>query len=89
MKSWSQPVVYFDQQTHACACVHMVENNEKCLKIINKYFFITGMRDSHKAHAKTGRKMKFISFFDNFQAFFIVFDHVNACERMRKHSFAG
>ena len=24
-------VVYLDQQTHACACVHMVENNEKRL----------------------------------------------------------
>ena len=22
-------VVYFDQEKHACACVHMVENNEK------------------------------------------------------------
>ena len=32
-------VVYFDQRTHACAYVHMVENNEKRLKITKKYFF--------------------------------------------------
>ena len=25
-------VVYFDQQTHACACFHMVKNNEKRAK---------------------------------------------------------
>ena len=30
-------LVYFNQQTHACACVCMVENNEKCLRIIKKY----------------------------------------------------
>ena len=31
-------VVYFDQRTHASACFHMVENNEKHLKNIKKYF---------------------------------------------------
>ena len=30
-------VVYFNQQTHACACIHMVKNNEKHLKITKKY----------------------------------------------------
>ena len=33
-------VVYFDQQVHACACVHMVENNEKHLKIMKNMFSI-------------------------------------------------
>ena len=32
-------VVYFDQGTHACTCVCMVENNEKHLKIIRKIPF--------------------------------------------------
>ena len=27
-------VVYFDQQMHACACVGMVENDQKHLKMI-------------------------------------------------------
>ena len=26
--------VYFDQRMHACACVRMIENNQKHLKII-------------------------------------------------------
>ena len=29
-------VVYFDQRTHAYACVHMVQNNKKCYKIVKK-----------------------------------------------------
>ena len=32
-------IVYFDLRTHACACVHMVENNEKHSKIMKKYLF--------------------------------------------------
>ena len=31
-------VVYFDQQTHACACVHMVENNENTQKLLKSTF---------------------------------------------------
>ena len=33
-------VVYFDQQAHACASVHMFENNKKCLKITKKVMFL-------------------------------------------------
>ena len=33
---WSLVVVYFDQQTHACACVRMVEKDEKHEKIPNE-----------------------------------------------------
>ena len=29
-------VVYFDQQTHACACVRIVENDQKHKKIMNQ-----------------------------------------------------
>ena len=32
-------VVYFDQGAHACACIHMVENNKKCLKPLKKVLF--------------------------------------------------
>ena len=32
-------VVYFDQQTHACACIRMVENDEKHWKMMKKYLF--------------------------------------------------
>ena len=32
-------VVYFDQQTHACACIHMVENDQKHWIIMKKYLF--------------------------------------------------
>ena len=39
MKTYIKIVVYFNQQTHACACVHMVENNEKRYKIVKKVLF--------------------------------------------------
>ena len=39
--------MYFDQQTHACACIHMVENNEKRLKIIKKVLFSLYARETH------------------------------------------
>ena len=32
-------VVYFNQQTHACACACMVENDKNRSKIIKKYLF--------------------------------------------------
>ena len=35
---WSIFVVYFDQRTHGCACIHMVENDKKCSKFIKTYF---------------------------------------------------
>ena len=34
-------VVYFDKWTHACTCICMDENDEKCLKIIKKCAFFT------------------------------------------------
>ena len=37
-------VVYFDQH---CACAHMVENNEKCLKITRKVLFSSYTRETH------------------------------------------
>ena len=47
----SNSVVYFDQRTHACACVHMVKNNIKCLKTIKKVcFLIIRIRGSCRAH---------------------------------------
>ena len=35
-----QGVVHFDQQTHACACVRMVENDEKHKKMMKKYLLV-------------------------------------------------
>ena len=66
-------VVYFDQRTHACAYIHMVENNEKHLKIIKKVLFSSYAQETHV------RLTQEQYFFDNFQALFIVFEHVNAC----------
>ena len=40
-------VVYFDQRMHACACVHMVKNNEKRLNIIKKVLFSSYARETH------------------------------------------
>ena len=37
-QSMSTAVVYFDQRTHACACVRMVENDKKHSKIIKKSY---------------------------------------------------
>ena len=40
-------VVYFDQQMHACTCVGMVENNEKCFKIIKNILFSSCLQEAH------------------------------------------
>ena len=47
-------VVYFDKQIHACACVWVVENNEKDLKIKKSTCFFMHTRGSCKAHEETG-----------------------------------
>ena len=39
MKVKAMLVVFFDQQMHACTKVHMVKNDEKCLKIIKNILF--------------------------------------------------
>ena len=41
-------VVYFDQRTYAYACVHMVENNEKRLKIVKEILFSSYARETHE-----------------------------------------
>ena len=33
-------VVYFDHRTHACACVRMVENDQKYKEMMKKYLFL-------------------------------------------------
>ena len=40
-------VVYFDQRKHACACVRMVENVQKHLKMSKKVPFSSCARDAH------------------------------------------
>ena len=39
------------------------------------------MRGTQEAHERLTKKKE--------EMFLIVFDHANACERMRKHAFAG
>ena len=39
-------VVYLDQRAHLCACICMVKNKEKCLKIIKNMFFFMRLRDT-------------------------------------------
>ena len=40
-------VVYFDQQMHVCACVHMVKKYEKHSKIMKKVPFPSYVREAH------------------------------------------
>ena len=40
-------VVYFDQGAQVCACICMVKNNEKHLKIMKKGSFLTCVREAH------------------------------------------
>ena len=51
-------VVYFGQRTHACACVCMVENNQKHSKMTKKYFFIMNTRGLQEAYVEKWRKTK-------------------------------
>ena len=45
-------VMYFDQRTHAWASVHMVENNKKRLKIIQKVLSSSYAREAHVSLTK-------------------------------------
>ena len=67
-------VVYFDKQTHVCACVRMVVKNEKHWKMMKKVPFPSCAREAHVRRMKKN---------DDFRMFFIVFNHVNACATMR------
>ena len=76
-------VVYFDQQTHACACVRMVENDQKHKKIMKKVPFCSCTPEAHERLTKKNKE-KIIMYANlvNFGVFLIVFDHVNACASM-------
>ena len=50
--------MYFDQQTHACACFGMVENDQKHLKMSKKVSFSSFAREVRKAHKEKRRKTK-------------------------------
>ena len=43
-------VVYFDQQTHTCACVRMVKNDKKAFENEEKVPFLSCARGSCKTH---------------------------------------
>ena len=42
------PVVYFDQRTHACACVRMVENDQNHCKMSEKVPFSSCVREAYE-----------------------------------------
>ena len=42
---------------HSCACVCIVENNEKHLEVVKKYLFHNMPRGSHKAHVETKKRV--------------------------------
>ena len=44
--------MYFDQQTHACACVRMVENDKKHSKMMKKVLFLLFAREAHVRRMK-------------------------------------
>ena len=41
-------VVYFDQRTHACACVCMVENDQNHCKMSEKVLFSSCVREAYE-----------------------------------------
>ena len=41
-------VVYFNQQTHTCACVRMVKNDKKHSKMSKKVLFSSCAREAHE-----------------------------------------
>ena len=49
-------VVYFDQQTHACACVRMVENNNKHLIMMKKVPFSSCTQEAHERLTKKNKE---------------------------------
>ena len=69
-------VVYFDQPTHACACVRMVENDQNHSKMTKKVPFLSCVRE---AYEQKRRKKSFSYDFDRFRP----------CDCMRKHAFVG
>ena len=50
------PVVYFDQRMHACACVCMVENDQKHKKMMKKVHFSSCIREAHVRLTKKKEK---------------------------------
>ena len=49
-------VVYFNQQTHACTCVRMVENDQKHSKMSKKVPFSSCAREAHIRLTKKNKK---------------------------------
>ena len=74
---WPIFFVYFDQQTHACACVRMVENDKKHSKMMKKVLFLLFAREALVRRMKKNEEKS-----HNFWMFFIVFNHANACASM-------
>ena len=75
--------MYFEQRTHACACIRMVENDRKHKKMMKKVSF--PRFSSCALHEPLIRMMEKVLF----SSFSNVFYRFQPCERMRKHVFAG
>ena len=75
-------VVYFDQQMHACACVRMVENDQKHSKMSKKsIFFIISTRSSRKARQEKQKKIVFLR-----EPLVCIFFIILACVRWLKYT---
>ena len=61
-------VVYFDQRTHACASVRMVQNDQKHKKIMEKVPFSSCTRETHVRLTKRNRWPT--NYFLSFSSFF-------------------
>ena len=70
-------VVYFDQQTHACACIRMVENDQK------PSFFIESLSWASRVHDEKGT---FLLIFECFYRFSTMRTHAQACVRWLKYT---
>ena len=50
-------VVYLDQHMHACACVRMIENDKKHLKLIKKVPFASCAPEAHVRRMKKNEEL--------------------------------
>ena len=81
-------VVYFDQQTHACACICMVENDEKHLKSWKKYLFMC-TRGSCETHEEKQLRLTWASCgLDGKGTFSMIFKRFSMFSTMQRHAQA-
>ena len=67
----------------ASACLHMHSHGQKQWKMLENYQKVLFSSYAWETHVRLRQEHWKKYFFDNFWAFFIVFDHVNACASMQ------